>query len=244
MDIITIAVLLLSVYLLYIMNEQNATHRGGAMDLEQPTRAHPGTRGQQMPIDPVHDSANRTAGETNYTNYYQQQRSNEELFAEKYSDMPLYEEPRENESKLYSIADDGVYRDILKGVVCRTPVSDMFFSRKNLDYLKRLICAKVAEQSHGKFKITPESQSDTEMYTIMRSIFLQYARHLPDNIEGQVADLNFKVLLDVVPRVLSAVQGELAFRRDHGSQPDPIERPKNVSVTGTRTNRPVTDLFI
>ena len=178
-----------------------------------------------------------------FTNNWLTARHNDNLFVERYPDFPLYDEPRQN-TQVYSTTDNGTYRDILKGIMERSPVSDMFFSKKNLDHLKMLICKQVYNQSSGKYNLSPHAQSDNELLTIMRAIYLEQAKHLPTGFREQVGELNLKVLIEVVPRVMSKVQQELSYQRDHGSQPLPLPLPIHMSSAGTRSNRSVTDLFI
>lgn len=173
---------------------------------------------------------------SSFTNNFLTERHADKLFSEKYNDFPLYEEPKNGFNN--------TYRDILKTTVERGPVSDIFFSDLNLKHLKRLMCKLVYERSGNLYQIDPDSQSDNEMLTIMRAYYLQNSKNLPNNIKEQVAELNLKVILDVVPRVLSKVKFELSYQRDHGSLPLPLPGPQNVSNAGTRSNRSVTDLFI
>lgn len=58
----------------------------------------------------------------------------------------------------------------------------------------------------------------------MRSLYLQNAQHLLFDLEGQVAELNKRVLLDAVPRVMSKVEQYLGYTRDQGSTIRPIPR--------------------
>ena len=120
----------------------------------------------------------------------------------------------------------------------------MFFSHKNIQHVKKLICHKVYQQSGGKYQLTPEAQSDNAILTVMRSIYLEHAKHLPNKFLEQVAELNYLVLIDMVPRVMNAVQLELSYRRDHSQQPLPLDRPQCVSSAGTKSNRSITSTFI
>lgn len=183
---------------------------------------------------------NQTAP-TGFTNNWLESRHNDQLFAQRYGDFPLYDEPRDND-QIYSNEQNNSYRDILKSIQVRSPLSDKFFSKTNLNHIKYLI-AKMVKNRKG-YDISAQSQSDNELLIIMRSMFLQHAKHLPESIDKQLSELNMKVLMDIIPRVESNIQMELTYQRDHGSQPLPLPRPLHISSAGTRSNRSVTDLFV
>jgi hypothetical protein len=101
----------------------------------------------------------------------------------------IKEDPKTN-----TIADD-----ILGNILEKTPLSSAFFSKKNIDHLQCLIIRLVRERSNGKWNIS--RQSDNELITVMRSLYLQYAQHLPFNLREQLVELNRHVIIDVVPRI-------------------------------------------
>lgn len=177
-------------------------------------------------------SANPDSG-SGFTNNWLTERSNKNLFRDKYSDFNFYKEDNSNNI---------TYRDILKTIQERCPVSDLFFSKLNLNHLKVLICRLV--KSQAGYVISPQSQSDNELLTIMRAIYLEHGKNLPENVEEQVGELNRIVLYDVVPRVISSIKQHLSYRRDHGAQPLPMDRPSYDSSAGTKSNRSITSLFI
>jgi len=167
--------------------------------------------------------------QTGFTNHFLESRDQRHFFDKVYKDFDLYEKgPTGNMN---------VERDLLKGFQEAEPVSIMFFGERNVDHLKKLICHMVAKQSNGLYRISPESQSRSDLLIIMRSIYLNNAKQLPDNIPGQVGELNYAVALDLVPRVLKNVQQQLSYIRDQSSQPLTMERPASLSSAGTRSQR-------
>lgn len=172
---------------------------------------------------------------TGFTNNWLESRKPEHYFDQNYSDFKLYDEPR---------AGNNSYRDIIKTMVERSPVGDLFFSEQNMRHLKNLICKSIYKQSGGKYNVSPESQSDNELLLVMRSVYLDHARHLPDKVREQVGELNLQVLMDMVPRCISLAQQHLSYIRDSTQQPLPMDRSQYVSSAGTRSNRSVTTTFI
>lgn len=184
---------------------------------------------------------------TGFTNNWLEARQSTHYFDQNYADFALYDEHRASGSgseNVYSNPYNNTYRDMIKTMVERTPLSDLFFSHKNMKHLKMLVCKRVYQQSGGKYNISADAQSDNELLLIMRSIFLNHAKHLPEKIREQTADLNYQVLLDLVPRVIQNAQQHLSFVRDHSQQPLPMDRSQNVSSAGTLSNRSVTSVFI
>ena len=183
----------------------------------------------------------QNAEPSSFTNNWLTSRHSDKLFSERYGDFPLYDEKRAN-NMVYSTSENNTYRDILKTIQERSPVSDKYFSHINVNHIKCLISKLIKEKYN--YNIDAQAQSDNEILIVMRSIYLQHAQNLPGYVDQQVADLNKKTLLEIVPRVHTNIQMELTYQRDQGAQPLPMERPINISSAGTRSNRSVTDLFI
>jgi hypothetical protein len=120
----------------------------------------------------------------------------------------------------------------------------MFFSQKNMQFLKTFICNAVYKQSGGLYRITPEAQSDNALLDVMAPIYEAHGKHLPDKFLEQVAELNYHVAQALVPRTLSNIQQNLAYQRDQSQQPLPMDRPMYMSQTGTKSNKSETTRFI
>lgn len=119
------------------------------------------------------------------------------------------------------------------GQVARTELSCMFFSANNIDALQHGIRYRVFVETDGAHVIG--RQSDQELKIVMRSIYYQHARNLPDNIIGQVRELNSKVLEWSVPRVLSNLMQHQTFIRDASTLPMPLDHAPLMTTKGTRS---------
>lgn len=122
--------------------------------------------------------------------------------------------------------------DPVVNMVDDNPVSSLFFSRHNVDVLHDGIRYMVYKGTNDRTVIS--RQSDIELRVIMRSIYLQYARHLPYQVVDQVKELNTKVLDFAVPRILVELNQYLNYAVDVTKLPVPMERSKNVSVKGDK----------
>lgn len=136
-----------------------------------------------------------------------------------------------------------------------TPLTFLFFSEQNVNNLQDVIRYLIYKET----KRVIDKQNYNDLIIVMRSIYLQYHRHpllfdentpqeqidkLLIDYTAEVSRLNELVINDVVPRVLSALQQYLYYLHDASTQPIPIERPKDTSVTGTRTLRSVTSVLL
>jgi hypothetical protein len=124
--------------------------------------------------------------------------------------------------------------DMLRGNWEATPLSDGFFSRDNIELIQNGIRNGVYERSKPKGYVI-DKQSVDELKIIMRAIFYQYARNLPDNVPQQIKDLNQKVLDWSVPHILSAVDHYYYYLDDVSHMPVPLAQSISMSSAGTRT---------
>ena len=123
--------------------------------------------------------------------------------------------------------------EAVKTVLERNPVSDVFFSKVNIDYLQNKIIQTVYQISNGKHKIA--RQSDTELEIIMRSIYLQFSKNSVDNIKQQIIELDSKVVEDVVPGILIGIEQYLKYKEDITTMYKPIEYPKTENSKGDKS---------
>lgn len=131
--------------------------------------------------------------------------------------------------------------DSTKGVQQETILSKMFFHPENVEFIHKMIIKKVFDDSKGKYLI--EKQDDADLNVVMRSIFLQCAKHQPYNIRDQIMELNNLVVSDVVPNIISAIDAQFGYLDRTFSPLQIMDRPENTSVSGTRTLPSVTKTF-
>jgi hypothetical protein len=124
--------------------------------------------------------------------------------------------------------------DMLRGNWEHSPLSQVFFSAENVQRLQTQIRKAVFERSQPKGYVI-DAQSVDELKIIMRAIYLQYARNLPNNLAGQVADLNAKVVDWSAPHILSAVDHYYYYLDDISKMPTPLSQPQNLSRAGTKS---------
>ena len=124
--------------------------------------------------------------------------------------------------------------DMLRGNWEKSPVSQGFFSSDNIEILQNRIRKAVFDRSTPKGYVI-DKQSVDELKIIMRAIYLQYARNLPNDVPAQVDDLNTKVIDWSVPHILSAVDHYNFYINDISHLPIPLAQPQHLSRAGTRS---------
>lgn len=77
--------------------------------------------------------------------------------------------------------------------------------------------------SNNTYVVGP--QDDDSLKTIMRSIFLQNSVNLPNDIKGQISQLNELVLGYAIQQVYGEAQGYIKYKEDISTLPNPIARP-------------------
>jgi hypothetical protein len=118
--------------------------------------------------------------------------------------------------------------NIISNIVVPNSLSRTFFSNDNAERIQLQIINTVAQQ----FQKQISKQSYQELQIIMKSMYLQYGRNLPDDIEGQVLILNKYVVDECVriigPNVLQYDQ----YIKDITSPIPVMPRSQNVSNKG------------
>jgi hypothetical protein len=85
----------------------------------------------------------------------------------------------------------------------------------------------------SRYKI--DRQSDEDLKLIMRSYYLQYARNNPGDVAAELEDLNERVVGFCANRIMTEIKSYIRYRKDILDFPEPIERPVDVQIYGTRT---------
>lgn len=140
------------------------------------------------------------------------------------SEFPLYEQTKSG---------DAIYKyEALKSIQSKSKLSNLFFSKYNINILQNILRYQVWYESGQKYVVG--KQSEMELKTIMRSIFLQYGKFRNRDLIGQVKELNEIVTQYTVPNVLSNVELYIGYKHDISFLPTPLPLPVNLSITGTK----------
>jgi hypothetical protein len=114
-----------------------------------------------------------------------------------------------------------------------TPLNTVFFSPNNVENLQRKIHDAVLEMSKGEYDLSPQSEAD--LMLIMRSYYLQYGEHNPNEVARELDQLNQRVVAFASNRIMVEIVAYKRYRKDILDFPEPIEHPKDMQIYGTRT---------
>jgi hypothetical protein len=114
-----------------------------------------------------------------------------------------------------------------------TPLNTVFFSEANKANLQQKIHDAVLAASKGEYDIGEQSEADLSL--IMRSYYLQYAENDPSEVAAELDKLNQRVVAYASNRIMVEIVAYKRFRKDILDFPEPIERPKDMQIYGTRT---------
>lgn len=129
----------------------------------------------------------------------------------------------------------------LSGIQVETTISRAFFSPKNVDRLQRQIIAEVFKRTKGEYLI--EKQQEEDLQVVMRSMYIQHARNVPNDIPAQIQELNNLVTDDVVPGIISEINAYYGYLERAFAPRKIMDRPENVSNAGMRTLPSVSKTF-
>jgi hypothetical protein len=114
-----------------------------------------------------------------------------------------------------------------------TPLNTLFFGDVNMNNLQQQIHDAVLQMSNGEYSLKPQSEAD--LILIMRSYYLQYAQNNPDNVAQELDQLNQRVVAFASNRIMVEITAYNRYRKDILDFPEPIARPMDMQIYGTRT---------
>jgi hypothetical protein len=126
-----------------------------------------------------------------------------------------------------------VNNELFRGIQEPNLLNTAFFSLRNRQNIQNGIRRHVYEISQEKYLIGP--QSDQELMNIMRYIFLEHSLNSMQNIKEQIKDLNDRIIKESVLKILPNIKFHQYYLNDNFAGRTLMERPKNLSVYGTKT---------
>ncbi len=87
------------------------------------------------------------------------------------------------------------------------------------------------------------NQSVQDLTTVMRAVYLINAKFTNTPVKEQINELNNIVIGNLTPNIISSIKMKLEYLRIINNPIEPMERPKNVSKTGTKTLPSITKMF-
>jgi hypothetical protein len=119
-------------------------------------------------------------------------------------------------------------------------LEEVFFSDENIDLINKQLILAVFNKTKGMYKIPP--QTTESLIIVMRYIFIEYARHLPYDVKGQIRDLNCMVVSDVLPNVITNVTQRIDYLKEIQNTRQNNTIPKNVN-TNTKNLQSISSIL-
>jgi len=114
-------------------------------------------------------------------------------------------------------------------------LENTFFSNENLDLINKQLIISVFKHTNGQYKIAP--QSNQSLVIILRYVFIEYARHLPYNIQEQIRELNNKVVCEILPDIITQITQRTEYLKTINEPRQILSLPVCVAK-GKRQNLP------
>jgi hypothetical protein len=127
---------------------------------------------------------------------------------------------------------NGGFGDALKNIHSENAVSNLFFSRVNIDFIQQKIIDDIYKASRDEYKIAKQSEESLEV--VMRAMYLQHSRNIPCKVKEQVKELNKHVLDFCIPNIMTNIKQYIGYIKDVNAPRAVMENPID---TTTRANQ-------
>lgn len=133
-------------------------------------------------------------------------------------------------------------QNTLQGIQSNSELSKLFFSDENMRRLQRMIKSEIFEKTNGEFKLEVD-QEQSQLWVVMRGVYMEYARFKPGEIVRQVKRLNRQVITELVPGMITSIRQGYGYQKEINSPIRPMPLPINVSNRGRKTLPSLTTTF-
>lgn len=124
----------------------------------------------------------------------------------------------------------------LTGNFTSNPLSDLYFSQENIDYIQTQIISRIYEKTLKKHVIG--KQSEDELVIVMRSIYLQYGKNQQSNLDIQIDALNELVLDYCVDNVYTNLIQHFEYINDITREQAVLDMPQTTHIKGSKSLMP------
>ena len=114
------------------------------------------------------------------------------------------------------------YREALNGIYEESELSNLYFSKENIQIVQNGIRAGIYEKTNKEHIIPPQNIDNIKI--IMRNIYIQYAEN-QNNITSEIERLNQLVLGYIIPQVHGSLVSYLKYIKDQSTLVIPLELP-------------------
>jgi hypothetical protein len=115
------------------------------------------------------------------------------------------------------------FRNPLEGIWENSVLSELYFSRENLEIIQNAIRKGIYDKTNGKYII--DNQDCDALKTIMRGIYLEHSANLPNNITEQITELDKMVINFCIQQIYSELRAYVQYLHDASTLVVPIAPP-------------------
>ena len=123
---------------------------------------------------------------------------------------------------------DALHLNTLKQ--CPTPLNTLFFSEFNMNLLQRGIRQSFRDQTG----VSIDYQNPSDLYSIMRVIFINNSGDPNANVQEQVRYMNGIVIKTASGQIQTGVSQYMGYVHDIDTLAVPIDRPVNTTTYGKK----------
>ncbi len=113
---------------------------------------------------------------------------------------------------------------------CQTPLNTLFFSEFNTNILQKAI----RQDFKNKTGVSIDYQSTSDLYSIMRVVFINNSGDHNTNVNEQVKYMNSVVIKTAVAQIQTGVSQYMGYIRDIDTLTVPMNPPVNTSTSGKK----------
>lgn len=150
--------------------------------------------------------------------------------------QPLNDESKTSSNINYKCKSTKIDQDrIFTGPdINKNDLSLMFFSEENMKRLQKQIKQEVYTQTKGQYKLECD-QDNSDLFIIMKAIYLSQGKYLPNNIVRQVKQLNKLVIDEIIPDMITNIKNYYGYIQEINKPKEMLPLPINVNNAGRRT---------
>ncbi|AKI80141.1 hypothetical protein QJ850_gp558 [Acanthamoeba polyphaga mimivirus] len=142
---------------------------------------------------------------------------------------------------------DKMSQKAVSNIGTESVISKVFYSPENIKLIQKQIIKRVFKLTKGSYVIDKQNKED--LLIVMKSVYMQNAGGLNTKItsikqiRNIIADLNTNVINEVIPGIMTEVKSYVRYVNDVFNPVMPLDRPVNVSNSGTKSLPSVSTLY-
>lgn len=122
---------------------------------------------------------------------------------------------------------------ILGNLMASNEITKLFFSKDNIKRLQKKIKVAIYDKSNKKFKMDVD-QDESDLMVVMRAIYIEHSKNLPNHTIRQVKMLNNKTIEHILPDMMTNIKQYYGYINDISKPISTPLRPMSTTAAGRR----------